>query len=570
MNNATKNWPWGEYAQPIIKALNLKETSKCEWHGPCPNCGGTDRFWINQYHGNIKIHCRQCNDFEAIKNTLDDKGLLPNWKPDATPLKARAIHSSSDPYHIRKKLDLTLEDCRFVSKKLVITIRDIITGEERGTQTITEGGKQFNKGLRKKGSGTFIGQYTNELVITEGYATGQSVHLATGHQVLFSLDASTIPKNVALLQEHEPGRKIIVAADADDEGKKAVHKAGVAYSLPSRDGEDWNDVFVRDGEVATAAQFERNLQMPDANSFDFSAYKIIDAAALNEKTFKPIEFLVDGLIPAVGLTMISGAPKVGKSYFCLNLISQFKSTCKVFYLANEDNERRLKSRNEQIFPNGPPSNLILLPGLSADKPVPRGDFALKFIEEIKQKYPSIGCVFIDTVAGIRERTGKDKGYETTEAEFSALRKLSHDLKIAIVAVHHNKKVTESDLPPLEQILGSQGIAATVETALVMQQVTGSQDVNLFATGKDIEQQEIRYRWQNPGFMEAGDAVEASLGPFQRQCLNYIREHPRCMQIAIVENTAHSKSTVSEVIKKLAERGLISKSQDGRLIATAKQ
>ena len=71
-------------------------------------------------------------------------------------------------------------------------------------------------------------------------------------------------------------------------------------------------------------------------------------------------------------------------------------------------------------------------------------------------------------------------------------------------------------------------------------------------------------------MEAGDAVEASLGPFQRQCLNYIREHPRCMQIAIVENTAHSKSTVSEVIKKLAERGLISKSQDGRLIATAKQ
>ena len=71
-------------------------------------------------------------------------------------------------------------------------------------------------------------------------------------------------------------------------------------------------------------------------------------------------------------------------------------------------------------------------------------------------------------------------------------------------------------------------------------------------------------------MEAGDAIEASLGPFQRQCLKYIREHPRCMQIAIVEHTGHSKSTVSEAIKKLAERRLISKDADGKLIATAKQ
>ena len=104
----------------------------------------------------------------------------------------------------------------------------------------------------------------------------------------------------------------------------------------------------------------------------------------------------------------------------------------------------------------------------------------------------------------------------------------------------------------------------------MQQVTGSQDVNLFATGKDIEQQEIRYKWQNPGFIEAGDALEASLGPFQRQCLNYIRDHPRCTQTAIVENTARSKSTVSGAIKKLAERRLISIKEDKRLIAMVKQ
>ena len=175
------------------------------------------------------------------------------------PLKGMDKRELIYPLPHKKKLDLSLGDCRNVGGKLIITLRNIITGEERGTQTITNDKKQFNKGLRKKGAGTFIGQRTDELVVTEGYATGQAIHLATGYQVLFSLDANTIPKNVALLQEHEPSRKIIVAADADDEGKKAAEKAGVAYSLPSKIGEDWNDVFVKDGATATTAQFEQNL-----------------------------------------------------------------------------------------------------------------------------------------------------------------------------------------------------------------------------------------------------------------------------------------------------------------------
>jgi hypothetical protein len=565
MANMADNVSWDKYSQPIIDALNLKESSKDEFHGACPHCGGTDRFWINKFEGKVKTHCRRCNDFAAINDTLRDQGLLPKWKPVIAPAKA----APNAPYHKLKKLDLSLDGCRLDGDKLIVTLCDIITGKEIGTQTITNAKKVFSKGLKKEGAGAFIGQHSETLVITEGYATAQAVHLATGYQVLFALDATTVPKNVALLQKHDPTRKLIVAADADAQGEKAVEKAGVTYSLPTQKGDDWNDVFVRDGAVATATQFEQNIQTPGEKAFDLGGFNIISAEALARKTFEPIEFLVPDLLPSVGLTMISGAPKVGKSYFCLNLISQFASDCGVLYLANEDNERRLQARNEQIFPFGPPPNLMLLAGLSSENPLPRGDRALEFIQHLKRKYPKVGCVFIDTVAGIRERTGKDKGYETTEAEFGALRKLSHELKIAVVAVHHNKKVTESDLPPLEQILGSQGIAATVETALIMMQAPGSQDVNLFATGKDIEQQEIRYKWENPGFMEAGDAVEAALGPFQRQCLNYIRQHPRCMQTAIVQNTAHAKSSVSEAIKKLGEKGLIFKDDSGKLIATAK-
>ena len=104
MKNMTEDLSWDKYAPSIIIELNLKETSRDEWHGQCLNCGGKDRFWITKYQGNVKTHCRQCDDFEAINNALRDNGLLPEWKPNTNPLKAWINENSSTPYHIRNGL----------------------------------------------------------------------------------------------------------------------------------------------------------------------------------------------------------------------------------------------------------------------------------------------------------------------------------------------------------------------------------------------------------------------------------------------------------------------------------
>ena len=72
---------WQEYGAPMISELNLKQATKGEWHGPCPNCGGTDRFWINEFKGELYTHCRQCHDYPAIKDKLRDARLLPEWPP---------------------------------------------------------------------------------------------------------------------------------------------------------------------------------------------------------------------------------------------------------------------------------------------------------------------------------------------------------------------------------------------------------------------------------------------------------------------------------------------------------
>ena len=54
------------------------------------------------------------------------------------------------------------------------------------------------------------------------------MHLSTGQQTLFALDAKTLPKTVSQL-EHP---RIVIAADHDDEGIASAKATGRPYALP--------------------------------------------------------------------------------------------------------------------------------------------------------------------------------------------------------------------------------------------------------------------------------------------------------------------------------------------------
>lgn len=169
-------------------------------------------------------------------------------------------------------------------------------------------------------------------------------------------------------------------------------------------------------------------------------------------------------------------------------------------------------------------------------------------------------------AAIRVPSQREKNYDETENEFAALRRLAHELGIAIIVVHHTRKSTGAEASPLETILGSQGIGATVETALVLQQDVGSRNITVYLTGKDVDQRDIAYRWDNPGFQPQGDPVVAQLGAFQRKCLDCIRQHPRCRQTLIELQLGGDKGQISKAVGKLVERGLVQRTDDGLLIA----
>jgi hypothetical protein len=196
-------------------------------------------------------------------------------------------------------------------------------------------------------------------------------------------------------------------------------------------------------------------------------FGIKPASALLDMHFEPLRLLYDGLIPAVGLTLLAALPKVGKSWFVLNLAKHIDADgIPVHYLAAEDNERRLKDRVQAVF-RGYVQHLTYHAVMSTEEKLPRGAAALSHIELVA-KGTKAQCIVIDTVQSILMPSANNKNYDQTVEEYDGLRKLAHRLGIAIVVVHHCKKTSDVSSAPLEKVIGSIGITGTAEVKQCLQ------------------------------------------------------------------------------------------------------
>lgn len=114
---------------------------------------------------------------------------------------------------------------------LIVPMRDT-AGNLHSLQTITaDGDKRFLSGGRVKGCYHAIGKPTGgALIVCEGYATGASIHEATGQAVAIAFNAGNLEAVSLALRAKYPALKIIIAADDDHqtEGNPGTTKATAA------------------------------------------------------------------------------------------------------------------------------------------------------------------------------------------------------------------------------------------------------------------------------------------------------------------------------------------------------
>ena len=219
----------------------------------------------------------------------------------------------------------------------------------------------------------------------------------------------------------------------------------------------------------------------------------INAEDLQNRTYEPTPFLVDELIPE-GLHILAGAPKIGKSWLALWLclcVSQGQplwnfavTQGEVLYLSLEDSYRRIQSRLFDLTEDAP-STLHF--AIMAD--------TLKHgleqqIEQFLTEHPDTKLVVIDTLQRVRG-TGSDSNlYANDYQEIGLLKKLADKRHIAILLIHHLRKLHDDD--PMNMISGSTGLSGAADSTFVLQKNSRLANIaSLHCTGRDIADRTLK-------------------------------------------------------------------------------
>jgi putative DNA primase/helicase len=155
----------------------------------------------------------------------------------ATWIYERARPVRSHPYLEAKSVQPFGELRESYRGELLLPLRDL-NGELHSLQFIApdkcyegERNKTFLAGGRVSGCFfTLADKPDGPLVICEGYATGSSIHEATGHAVICAMNSGNLLEVAKAARERWPQREIIVAADNDQftDGNPGLTKATAA------------------------------------------------------------------------------------------------------------------------------------------------------------------------------------------------------------------------------------------------------------------------------------------------------------------------------------------------------
>jgi putative DNA primase/helicase len=162
-------------------------------------------------------------------------------------------------------------DVREYRGALVLPLRET-NGTLHSLQLISpDGGKKFLAGGRIAGCFFAISDQTDgALVICEGYATGASIHQATGCAVVCAMNCGNLLAVSKALRQQFPAREVIICADNDtwtdkNPGLTAATTAAQAiqakitkpsFADVSRKPTDFNDLHQQEGTAAVKSQIE--------------------------------------------------------------------------------------------------------------------------------------------------------------------------------------------------------------------------------------------------------------------------------------------------------------------------
>ena len=217
------------------------------------------------------------------------------------------------------------------------------------------------------------------------------------------------------------------------------------------------------------------------------------AEQLQSTPYSPVPFLVEELLPE-GLHILAGAPKIGKSWLALWLclcVSQGQplwnfavTQGEVLYLSLEDSYRRIQSRLFDLTEDAPPTLHFAIMADTLKHGLEQQS------EQFLTEHPATKLVVIDTLQRVRSAGGDSNLYANDYQDIGLLKKLADERHIAILLIHHLRKLHDDD--PMNMISGSTGLSGAAYSAFVLQKNARSTNAaSLHCTGRDIPDRTLK-------------------------------------------------------------------------------
>jgi AAA domain len=315
------------------------------------------------------------------------------------------------------------------------------------------------------------------------------------------------------------------------------------------------------GDTRTAESLECRQQL---------AWKVdsFSAKKLQKMTFPPLTWIVPDIIPAEGVTLLCSKPKFGKSWlayglciacttdgFTLGTINPSQGN--VLYLALEDSKRRLQRRMTKLLPtfgSAWPDKLLLKTEWGRLQEGGLEDIRAWHADTKKTGGKPI-LVVVDVLAKVRKPVGNRPLYEADYASLADLTKLANELGIAIVVLHHTRKMAADDL--IETVSGSYGLSGAVDTILVMANTPNGAVLDI--RGRDVESAElaIEFDKKNCRWRLLGDAAEVHVSSQRAKIIAALKEAGLAMTIpALMEETGMKRNPLDVLLGRMAKEGKI--------------
>lgn len=286
----------------------------------------------------------------------------------------------------------------------------------------------------------------------------------------------------------------------------------------------------------------------------------------------PIKWIVQDILPE-GACLLVGSPKIGKSFFALNIAIAVAKGQKalgeyateggeVLYLAVDDRSLRRFYGRANIMKVKLPSKLHA----SFEEPPRMGEGFEEFMENWHIKRPKTVLVVVDIYGQVAPVIGPNSDSYQMEGDVGRFFiEMSERFGVSYLVLHHDRKAISADV--MDSTRGTKGLTGGFDGAMFLNRERGQMDAQLTVVHRDVmgdpeialELDDTTGLWKT-----LGDAYIYKKSKEQTEMWKYFTDYPEKQTVKeIAERRGLRQNSVSKILSKLVADKSIQREKIGK-------